>query len=151
MTIKIISIFSYIFTSSCTFFLCSIVAPSYAEISMNDQQLSEQIGHATRLTSMVMTTGAEALKQSPEDQGLLHTKLAQAQTNAAQRKNIYTTVLTEYELQKKHPSPSIGIDQYSLPMTQSKVIEVGDSPYQKYNVRITTEDKITVYIGHERD
>ena len=81
----------------------------------------------------------------------MHAKLAQTQTDVAQKKNIYATVLTEYELQKKDPSPSIGIDQYSLPMTQSKVIEVGDSPYQKYSVRITTEDKITVYIGHERD
>lgn len=151
MKIKTINISPYLVTSGWTIFLCSMTALCHAEISMNDQQLSEQIGHATQLSPIVITAVAADLKQSTEDQGFIHTKLAQANTDVVQRTNIYTTVLTDYELQKKHPSPNIDTDQYSLPTTQSKVIEVGESPYQKHNVRVTTEDKITVYIGHERD
>ena len=60
-------------------------------------------------------------------------------------------MLTDYEWQKKDREYDKSSDKYISPIEQYRFIEIADSPYLRHDVRITTADKVTVYLGHERD
>ncbi|OTG94751.1 hypothetical protein [Acinetobacter sp. ANC 3832] len=132
---------------------CLVLGSSLAiaKTEMNDEMLAEQTDHLARLTPIVIVAVKEDLKQSTEAQEKVHGQVAKERSDKEKKKEIYTTVLTDYEWQKKDREYDKSSDKYISPIEQYRFIEIADSPYLRHDVRITTADKVTVYLGHERD
>lgn len=124
------------------------------EISANqldDQDLAQQSVGVVKLSPIIIQAVKQDVQQSVDEQKDLHNKIAQQQADAAKKDEIYSTVLTDFEWQKKDPDPNKPGDKYITPLEKYKIIDIGFNPYQRHDVRITTQDRVTLYIGHEVD
>lgn len=118
---------------------------------LDDQSLSEQYGSVAKLTPIVIQAVKKDVQQPVDSQNELHQKIAQKMTDEAQRSEIYSTVLTDYEWEKKNPRSNKPGDKYLKPFDKYRIIDVGYNPYQKHDVRIATADRIYFWPGHEID
>jgi hypothetical protein len=118
---------------------------------LDDQDLAEQSVGVVKLSPIIIQAVKQDTQQSVDEQKDLHKKIAQQQADAAKKDEIYSTVLTDFEWQKKDPDPNKPGDKYIAPLEKYKIIDIGLNPYQRHDVRITTQDRVTLYIGHEVD
>lgn len=133
-------------------FLMSVYLASpalFAGVPMDDETLSNQTVTLAKLTPIVITAVQEDAAQSVESQNINHLQVAQKRADQAKEKNIYSTVLTEYELEKKDSDYPVVTNQHAAPTAKIKLMTVNESPYHRSDIRITTEDKITVYLGRD--
>ena len=118
---------------------------------LDDQDLAEQSVGVVKLSPIIIKAVKENAQQPVEEQNNLHKQVAQDRSDDAKKDEIYSTVLTDFEWQKKDPDPNQPGDKYLKPLEKYRIIEVGYNPYQRHDVRITTQDRVTLYIGHEID
>lgn len=147
-TRKINSVYTVGVAASSLFF-CLIAPSVWAGVSMSDAQLSEQTRILARLTPNIITAVKTDLVQSTEAQNIIHTQLAQKHADKEKETQLYSSVLTVYELEKKNMDTSNTADQYISPEIPFRLVSVAESPYHRSDIRITTEDKITVYLGRD--
>jgi hypothetical protein len=118
---------------------------------LDDQDLAEQSVGVIKLSPIIIQAVKQDAQQSVDEQKDSHHKIAQQNSDEAKKDEIYSTVLTDYEWQKKDPDPNKPGDKYITPLEKYRIIDIGYNPYQRHDVRITTQDRVTLYIGHEVD
>lgn len=118
---------------------------------LNDQDLAEQSVGVIKLAPIVIHAVKKDVQQPIDEQNELHDKVAQQRYDEAKKELIYSTVLTDYEWQKKDGDSNKPNDKYLKPYQKYQIYEMGYNPYQRHDVRITTDDRVTIYIGHEVD
>lgn len=118
---------------------------------LDDQSLAEQTGGMIKLAPIVIQAVKQDAQQSIDAQNLLHEKAAQQSADVARKELVYSTVLTDFEWQKKDPDPNKPDDKYLQPIQKYRLIDVRYNPYQRHDVRITTADSVTFWPGHEVD
>ncbi|MEG0348651.1 MAG: hypothetical protein RR605_11430 [Acinetobacter sp.] len=127
------------------------VSQAHAKSTLDDYSLSEQADGMAKLSPIIISAVKQDVQQSIEQQNSVQQQIAQEQADKAKKDEIYSTVLTDYEWQKKDPNSNKASDKYLKPYEKYKFIEIGYNPYQRHDVRITTDDRVTIYIGHEID
>lgn len=127
------------------------VSQANAKSTLDDNSLADEVGGVVRLSPIIISAVKQDVQQSIEEQNNLQQQLAREQADKAKKDEIYSTVLTDYEWQKKDPDSNKPSDKYLKPYEKYKFIEIGYNPYQRHDVRITTDDRVTIYIGHEID
>ncbi|KAF1023443.1 MAG: hypothetical protein GAK29_02925 [Acinetobacter bereziniae] len=70
---------------------------------LDDQDLAEQSVGVVKLSPIIIQAVKQDTQQSVDEQKDLHKKIAQQQADAAKKDEIYSTVLTDFEWQKKRP------------------------------------------------
>ncbi|AXQ22089.1 hypothetical protein BEN71_08415 [Acinetobacter wuhouensis] len=118
---------------------------------LDDQSLAEQSVGVIKLAPIVIQAVKQDAQQSVDEQNQLHGKAAQQSADEAKKDLVYTTVLTDFEWQKKDPDPNKPDDKYLQPIQKYRLIDVRYNPYQRHDVRITTADSVTFWPGHEVD
>lgn len=122
-----------------------------AKQALDDQSLSEQFDGLAKLSPIVIQAVKVESQQPIDEQSEMHKKIAKEQSDQAKKKEIYSTVLSDFEWQKKDPDPNQPSDRYVRSYEQYKPIVIGYNPYQRHDVRITTADSVTFWPGHEVD
>lgn len=118
---------------------------------LDDQSLAEQSVGVIKLAPIVIQAVKQDAQQSVDEQNQLHGKAAQQSADEAKKDLVYTTVLTDFEWQKKDPDLNKPDDKYLQPIQKYRLIDVRYNPYQRHDVRITTVDSVTFWPGHEVD
>lgn len=127
------------------------VSQAHAKSKLDDDSLSNQADGMAKLSPIIISAVKQDLQQPIEEQNKVQQQIAKQQSDKAKKDEIYSTVLTDYEWQKKDPNSNKATDKYLKPYEKYQFIEIGYNPYQRHDVRITTEDRVTIYIGHEID
>ena len=127
------------------------VSQANAKSTLDDNSLSDEVGGIVKLSPIIISAVKQDLQQSVEEQNVAQQQVAKALADKAKKEEIYSTVLTDYEWQKKDPDPNKPSDKYLRPYEKYQIIEIGYNPYQRHDVTITTDDRVTIYIGHEVD
>lgn len=127
------------------------ISQAHAKSKLDDNSLSNQADSMAKLSPIIISAVKQDLQQSIEEQNKVQQQIAKQQSDKAKKDEIYSTVLTDYEWQKKDPNSNKASDKYLKPYEKYKFIEIGYNPYQRHNVTITTDDRVTIYIGHEID
>ena len=122
-----------------------------AKNSLDDNSLAEQYVGLAKLSPIIINAVKQDAQQPVDEQNKMHGEVAKEQADKAKKDEIYTTVLTDFEWQKKDPDANKPSDKYLKPYDKFRLIEVGYNPYQRHDVRVTTADRITIYVGHEID
>jgi len=143
-------------TFTCIKILCIILmglgmSQLYAKNSLDDQALSEQSDGLAKLSPIIINVIKQSVHQPIEEQNKQHKQIAKERTDQANKDEIYTTVLTDYEWQKKDYDSNKPTDKYLKPFEKYRYFEMGYNPYQRHDVKITTNDRVTLYVGHEID
>lgn len=127
------------------------VSQAHAKSKLDDDSLSNQADSMAKLSPIIISAVKQDLQQPIEEQSKVQQQIAKQQSDKAKKDEIYSTVLTDYEWQKKDRNSNKATDKYLKPYEKYKFIEIGYNPYQRHDVRITTDDRVTIYIGHEID
>ncbi|OTG65980.1 hypothetical protein [Acinetobacter silvestris] len=125
------------------------IVPSFAVASLDDASLAQESIHLETLTPTVITALKESVDLSAESQQILYDKIAQQRTDDQQENMIDSSVLTDYQLQKIEENITTGLDekQAFIP-AKYRTVEYGVSAKNNM-VRVTTEDKITIYVSRD--
>lgn len=118
---------------------------------LDDKGLAEESVGVITLAPIVIQAVKQDTEQTINEQNQLHGKIAQERADKAKKDLIYSTVLTDYEWQKKDPDPNKPDDKYLQKIQKFRLVDVGYNSYQRHDVRITTADTITLWPGHEVD
>ena len=118
---------------------------------LDDQGLSQEYGTLPKLTPIVISAVKKDVKESVDEQNILHNQLAQKNADNAKKDEIYSTVLSDFEWQKKYRDSDKAGDKYTRPYEKYKLYQVSFNPYQRHEITVTTKDSITLYPGHEID
>ena len=127
------------------------VSQAHAKSRLDDNSLADEVGGVVKLSPIIISAVKQDIQQSIEEQNNVQQQIAREQADKAKKDEIYSTGLTDYEWQKKDPDSNKPSDKYLKPYEKYKFIEIGYNPYQRHDVRITTQDRVTLYIGHEID
>ncbi|OTG83120.1 hypothetical protein B9T27_07590 [Acinetobacter sp. ANC 4648] len=124
------------------------VSPSFAAIYLDDASLAQESIHLEVLTPMVISALKENVELSAENQKIIYDKIVQQRIGDQQKNMMVNSVLTDYQLQKKEENLA-GLDekQVAIP-TKYRFIGYGVSAKDN-TVRVTTEDKITIYVSRD--
>lgn len=118
---------------------------------LDDKGLAEESAGIIRLAPIVIQAVKQDAQQPVEEQIQLHDQVAQKSADEAKKGLVYSTVLTDFEWQKKDPDPNKPDDKYLQQIQKFRLVEIGYNPYQRHDVRVTTADTITLWPGHEVD
>lgn len=141
--------FNLTFIKFTSFLVLSNLALSgvYAASALDDNALANQTDHLARLTPIVISAVQEDVQLPKNLQSETHDRIARERAAQAQKANLNAGVLSVSQIQKKTIDLS-PVSDSSKDYSPQKIrfFTVGRSA-QNNNVRIETDDHITIYVN----
>lgn len=124
-------------------------ATIFAISPIHDDLLSENMNYVGTITPVVITAVKRDIQESVVQQNQKNHQLAGRQADEIKKDHLTYVVLNDHEQQKKETDAyQHQVDKRPLLPNKAKVIEYGVSA-QDSLVKVTTQDKITIYIKRD--
>ncbi|OTG72301.1 hypothetical protein B9T26_10215 [Acinetobacter sp. ANC 4169] len=114
----------------------------YADVHLEDNQLSEQTSDTTKLDVQSIQRVQNSIQQPIEQQNKESQELSQQNSHGIQQQSIDETVLSDYQMQKKKVAEQIRLNE-KKGETQT-TIHLFDTVNESDNLRMNYYDGITV-------
>lgn len=121
----------------------------FAISPIKDDLLSENVNYVGTITPVVITAVKRDVQESIEQQNQKNNQLAGKQADEIKKDHLTYVVLSDHEQQKKETEAyQHQADKRPLLPNKAKMIEYGTSAQNNF-VKVTTPDKITIYVSRD--